>query len=485
MSKNLAIVALLLAVLFELTIFAEVPGLGFLLFWVAAVAGTVVLLRSAERFRADRLWMFLPSLLLAFSIFRFDGTVLRVWGSAVFVVFLAWAIAWNLVVQWTSESLASLFPTATWNPVRVAGHAQESLRVECRWEKETGLQVFRGLLFAVVLLLVFGTLLGQADAVFGSKLEELSNSFHEIAPAPFVRTGIWLGLLAGCLRLWILAKKVEAPATKSRFSPTELFISLGSLNILLATFLLVQVRYLFGDSTLVESLGFSHAEYARRGFFELTLCIGLILPLVLLAYRSAEVNRDQRLRWLGGGLILSAFGLAASALKRMFLYIDVYGLSVERFYAAAGILVAMTILGWAAFCCLKPQPVSWLVSRQKITVIFLLGLLSLVNVEALVVRSHLMLVQQGTRALDSYYLSGLGADTLPIVFEFEQSSTGETQQELTQVRQDIIDSMGSSRGFSFNISRSEARRFAPAKPNQVVIKIDDTHSVGQNVVTTL
>lgn len=457
MTKRIALVALILAPLFETLVFNEVPGIGHLVFWMVSVLATTFLLQSAERESLPRLWMFLPSLLLAFSVFRFDAAAVRYYGATLCVLTLIWAVAWNLVSEWKPGVLALLFPRDTWSPSKVLSNSQESLKIECQMEKDSVHQVLRGVIFATALLLVFGTLLAQADAVFGAKLASLQEVFGHISPAPVLRVALWLGLAAGCLKVWLMTNAVKLPQAKTDFSSTELLIALGSLNLLLATFLAVQLRYLFGDSSLVEALGISHAHYARKGFFELSLCIALILPLVLLAYRASEAQKDARLRYLGGGLIACAAGLAVSALKRMLLYIEVYGLSVERFYAAAGILVAMTILAWAAYACCSPKPISWLMERQKVTVIFCLAFLSLVNVDYLVARSHLELVRNGVRTLDSRYISSLSTDALPALTEF-RSKQSINSEELAEIQERIKGKAGSTAGHSFNISRSRAER---------------------------
>ena len=469
MSKNITFSALLLAFLFEALIFAETPGIGYPVFWLAVFSITLVLLKSAERLKFDRVWMFLPSLFMSFAVFRYDADVVRIWGAGLGLLFLAWAVAWNLVPQRTAETLARFLPKDTWSPGKLGSGASESLKVECRWERETVVQVVRGLLFGAFLLLIFGTLLSQADAVFGSKVRSLGQVFDYLSPAPIVRLGFWLILFAGLLKVWVLHDTQAPPQTRSVFSPTEMYISLGSLNLLLASFLLIQARYLFGDASLVEQLGFSHAQYARRGFFELTICIALILPLVLVAYRAAEVNREGKLRYLGGGLIMSALGLAASAMKRMMLYIDIYGLSVERFYAAAGILVALTTLAWAALVCLRPQSVNWLLTRQKITVIVCLSLLSLVNVDMLVARSHLQLVESSQRELDSYYLGTLSADILPVLDRFEQRLKPAEALELARIRDRILLRRRAGAWSTFNISRAQIARYpAPKLQSEVV-----------------
>lgn len=455
MTKAIATSALLLALLFEFVIFGEHPGLGYLVFWGASLGATVILLKSAERLRPDRLWMFLPSLLMSYSILRYDAFVVRVWGTTLCLAFLAWAVAWNLIAEWRPNVLSRFFPVGTLNPTKLGSNAREGLRVECNLEGEKLVQVLRGAILATILLAIFGTLLASADAVFGAKVQAFYDNLAFLSPYPGLRIALWLFIAAGVLRLWVLAPPAEASLARSFFQPTELYIALGSLNALLATFLLMHGRYLFGDRSLVEALGFSYATYARRGFFELSICIALLLPLVLVAYRAAEVNKESRLRYLGGGLILGAVGLAVSAVKRMFLYIDVYGLSVERFYAAAGIFVALGVLAWAAFCCFQERPIAWLLQRQKLTVISLLALLSLVNVDAIVAESHLRLVERGQMDLDSNYLAiHLSSDAIAVLQTYQRK----LPQEATLLQETIDwieDHRGPTEGMSFNFSRYE------------------------------
>lgn len=467
MSKVLLSLSVLLAVLFETAIFEEVPGLGYLLFWTAALAATIALLNASERLKMGRLWMFIPSLLFSFSVFQFDAQVVRLFGAGLALLTLAWAVAWNLLPHWSQGCLAYLLPGGSWNPLAVAGEAKAGLSVQTSIERETVTQSLRGLFLSASLLSVFGVLLSNADEVFRMKTQGLLEHFRFVTPLPLVRELLWTAIFVGLLRIWL---KHPCPAplrARSLFGATELTMALGSLNFLLLSFLAVQARYLFGDAALAESLGLNHADYARRGFFELSLCIALILPLVLTAYRAAEVHRALRLRVLGGGLILAAFGLAFSALKRMLLYIEVYGLSVERFYASAGILVAMSVLAWAAYACRYPQPISWLVMRQKITVLFLLSLLSLVNVDAVVAGSQLKLCREGVRPLDYRYLSQLSADALPMIEQYSALLPAHEQGRLALAQTEIVSRRGRELpALSFNINRSRAvqalRRLDPA-----------------------
>lgn len=459
MTKFILILAGLLAVLFEVSVFQEVPGIGYIIFWTAGLAGTVALLNRAERFKFERLWMFLPSLLFSFAVFVYDADVVRNFGALAALLTLAWAMAWNLLPKWSHHCLAYLLPRQSWNPVVLAEHARTGMKFESSPRKDAVVQVVRGVLMSVFLLGLFGVLLASADEVFQIALRDgLSHIGH--LPLVLARELIWLTLFVGLFRIWLQHPELGPVKSTTVFQTTELTIALGSLNGLLYTFLGIQGRYLFGNSEWVEALGIEHAHYARRGFFELTLCIILILPLVLTAYRAAETHRASRLRYLGGGLVLAAFGLAASALKRMVLYIDVYGLSVERFYAAAGIFVAMSVLAWAGFACCRPRSLGWLLTRQKVTVIMLLALLSLINVDALVAQSQLSLAAITGRPLDSTYISQLSADALPVITRYETRIPLAEQTDLAHAKLRIAQNRGGTLpSLSYNISRDRASRY--------------------------
>ncbi len=452
MIRTLAQIAVLLALLFEVAVYRATPGIGHLVFWLMALATTAVANRSAERSPLPQAWMFLPSLGFALSVTIYDAGVVKFWSSALGLLSLTWAVGWNLVQEQEQGSLARLFPKHTLHLGYLWGAADDVWRpLSPRHDglPGNGMAVFRGLLLTVPLLLLFGALLTSADAVF-EKL--LNQAFQGISLSLPLRIILWSALFSAWLKLWLSSQSQTAPRNRVLFGAIELRIALAALNALFATFLSVQAGYLFGGDAWVRAQGLNHADYARSGFFELATCIALLLPLVMLAYQTAIGHNDSKLRWLGGGLILQAAGLAASAFSRMLLYIEEFGLSVERFYAASGILVALFVLALAAFACASPREVSWVVSRQTVTVLFLLSTLSLVNVEDLIVRTNIERARQG-KSLDLDYLRGFSCDALPAV----RHSIGViTAKDRTSLLQNLSSGGERRSGFSWNLSRALA-----------------------------
>lgn len=453
MIRTLAQLAVILALVFEVAVYRAAPGIGHLLFWLVALVTTVVANRSAERSPLPQAWMFLPSLGFALSVTLYDAGVVRFWSTALGLLSLTWAVGWNLIQRREAGALARLLPNRTLHLGYLWGAADDVWRpLSPRREGAAGngMAIFRGILLTAPLLLLFGALLTSADAVF-EKL--LNQAFQGISLSLPLRIIFLSALFSAWLKLWLSSGPETAPHHRVLFGAIELKIALTALNALFATFLTVQAGYLFGGDAWVQSQGLNHAEYARSGFFELATCIALLLPLVMLAYQTAIGHQDSKLRWLGGGLILQAAGLAASAFSRMLLYIEAFGLSIERFYAASGILVALFVLALAAFACANPREVSWVVSRQTVTVLFLLSALSLVNVEDLIVRTNIERARQG-KTLDLEYLRDFSCDAAPAI---RQSESVITPQDKSSLLQQLTSGAGEQRGgLSWNLSRARA-----------------------------
>ncbi|MCL2402890.1 MAG: DUF4173 domain-containing protein [Coriobacteriia bacterium] len=121
----------------------------------------------------------------------------------------------------------------------------------------------------------------------------------------------------------------------SIFSATLLLM----VNLLYFVYALVQFRFLFAGTsgTLPEGLGLIYADYARSGFFELVTLA--LFNFALIAISAYFTHREGR-----AGLVLRSLTIAlvalstiqlASALTRMLLYVQAFGLSQLRLFVFA------------------------------------------------------------------------------------------------------------------------------------------------------
>ena len=219
-----------------------------------------------------------------------------------------------------------------------------------------------GLLWWAVNLLVSADS-GFADLVSGFldslrfewKIELSSFLFRFLLSLP---VGAYLfGLLAGALRedkaaLRRRAAGVGETLEMLRGVPERVWLVLLALFCLLyLAFFAVQARYLFGAFTGAPPEGFSVAEYARQGFFELCKVMAVNFALLWLVTRSSktDVRQQKAARALCLALLAESFLLAVVAFSKLALYIHIYGFTPKRLQSTWLVCVLAFGCGCAAW----------------------------------------------------------------------------------------------------------------------------------------
>ncbi len=147
----------------------------------------------------------------------------------------------------------------------------------------------RGLALAVPILIILSALLAAADPIFETRINDILTNlfsrftFDNLGETLFrifyivVLAYILLGAIYFAL---VQSEKLttedwEDSAPKSFLGSVEATIVLVAVNLLFLAFVILQFNYLFGGGQNISATGFTYAEYARRGFFEL-LAVALI-----------------------------------------------------------------------------------------------------------------------------------------------------------------------------------------------------------------
>ncbi|MHB1223713.1 MAG: DUF4153 domain-containing protein [Gemmatimonadaceae bacterium] len=283
-------------------------------------------------------------------------------------------------------------------------------------------RIGRALVITAPILLVFTLLLTRADPVFGSFFT-FPDVDVEVVLSHVVVAGFFTWVVAGWLRRSLLAHPGVAgtPATPLPLTlgVTDVTFALGALNVLFAAFVVVQIGWLFGGEALVLSTtGLSYADYARRGFFELTCVAGLLLP-VLLGVRALIPGADDRtLRYYRGlalSLVVLLGAMMFSAGARMRLYMQYYGISTDRLYATAFMIWLAVVFAWLAFTVLRSRPRTFAAGLVVSGFVVLLTL-NVMNPDALVARANLArgdAERAGAAGADPRYVASLGGDAVP------------------------------------------------------------------------
>ncbi|HEV2802412.1 MAG TPA: DUF4173 domain-containing protein [Pyrinomonadaceae bacterium] len=242
----------------------------------------------------------------------------------------------------------------------------------------------------------------------------------------------------------------------------EVGVVLGLLNLLFASFVVVQFRYFFGGAERVMSITeLTYSEYARRGFFELTWVAGLVLPLLLGAH--ALLRRDSAVsarifRLLAGAQIGLLFVIMASAIARMRLYQSEYGLTELRVYTTAFMLWLGLVFVWFGWTVLVRNSRQRFACGALVAAFVTVGILHLVNPDAYIVRANAAHARAG-RSFDAVYAASLSADAVPaLISTLPALSRNERCAAAREISQRWTQTMFDEDWRGWNLARWRARR---------------------------
>jgi hypothetical protein len=222
----------------------------------------------------------------------------------------------------------------------------------------------------------------------------------------------------------------------------------------------VQLAVLFGGHDhVLETSGLTYAEYARRGFWELLWAGALTLTVIGIAAAVAATPRRAHrvlLRALLGALCLLTLVILASALHRLRLYEDAFGLTRARLGAEGVILW----LG-GAFVLVGLAPLV----RRRLPAIAVAGTaaaliaFSAADPDRLIAQRNVEHWHE-TGRIDLVYLSGLSADAVPVLDGLPEPLR---TLALPEVPDDPWSSANRSRARARAILKSGRRSAAPAR----------------------
>ncbi len=250
---------------------------------------------------------------------------------------------------------------------------------------ERGRAVRIGVLVGLFLALIVVPLLISADAAMRVVLEGV---FENIRLGPAV-TRVVLTLAVAALFYSFLfhlvyeQKPYPARPYEKRFNSAGVAAAIGILLGIYAIFAAFQFTYLTGLAGLPE--GLTYSEYAVRGFSE--LCMVAAINLVAFALCATFTENTRLLRGLMLGLLAATAMLLASAMARLLMYIDAYGLTINRILPFWFMLYLFALIG---LCAAKLFQVKMKLLRLAAGVFAAFYLaLSLVNLDAIIAGSVL------------------------------------------------------------------------------------------------
>ncbi|MGX4656444.1 DUF4153 domain-containing protein [Micromonospora sp. SCSIO 07396] len=392
-------------------------GIGWFLGWLVLTVGVVAAVRrNADALtRADMMirggWAVAALALLAVLTFR------NAWWLVTFCVLGALGCA-TLAIVGGRQVRSILFSLVAAPFAALRGLPWVRRHVTATGGGQLVRRVVGSVAATAVVLLVFGLLLSSADAAFDQVLG---------AVVPEVNVGTvfrWLFLAAvGGLIAVAATYTLAAPPDLStvdregrrRLGMLEWAPAIAALTLLFVGFVAVQFTVLFGGQRhVLRTAGLSYAEYARSGFWQLTVVT--LLTVAVLGGVSRWARRETRaervlLRALLGLISVLSVVIVVSALSRMYTYQKVYSFTGERIF-----VMAFELLLGAVFLMILAAGVRW---RGRwipgvtvgLAVVMLLSL-AVLNPEDYAARRNIARYEQSGK-IDAWYLRALSADATP------------------------------------------------------------------------
>ncbi|HJU90782.1 MAG TPA: DUF4173 domain-containing protein [Gemmatimonadaceae bacterium] len=285
---------------------------------------------------------------------------------------------------------------------------------------ERSLPALRGVVIALPVVGLFALLLSGADPVLAGWREAIGTFLDSLEWLPRLVFFSVLGTIALGGFGYVLrgATPIRAAVPKVfdlRLGVTERLIMLGSVAGLFALFLGLQLSYFFGNAPSVAGSGITFAEYARRGFAELTVVVTLCTVLILVTDRfAARGPKEERVRITQLVLVGELQLFLVSAFRRVLLYEDAYGFTTARLYAQAYMVVVSICLAMLAWEIWKSIDARRLARRGAVVAGTMFAGLLYWNHHAWIASRNIDRYAQ-TGKIDVMYLGRLSPNAVPTV----------------------------------------------------------------------
>ncbi|WP_296693539.1 DUF4153 domain-containing protein [Ruminococcus sp.] len=184
------------------------------------------------------------------------------------------------------------------------------------------------------------------------------------------------------------------------------YTAVTPICILYVLFFMSQASYFLSAFTNSLPEGFTYADYARRGFFE--LCAVAVINLIVTCFISLfskKAGKEKPLALKVYSVMISVFTLIliATAMSKMVMYISRYGLTALRFYTSWFMVLLAIVF---VLIIVKQFRFDMKLSRDISAVfVFMFGLLCFCRPEAVIAKYNIEMYKSGS-------LEELDTDTL-------------------------------------------------------------------------
>ena len=311
--------------------------------------------------------------------------------------------------------------------------------------RKTG-SVFIGFAFALPVLCVIIPLLSSSDAAFEGLINKITfERIWEIIGAIVMGAAfflLWFGQIFSSADI----KREKAPVRSERggIEPTILASFLGVISLAYVLYLFSQLAYFFDAFSGLLPEGFTNAEYARRGFFEMTAICSLNLLfvfLVMVITRRKSPKAPLSLRLLSAFLCVFSMVLIATSLSKMILYIHTYGMTRLRIFTSV-FMMFLAVVFLAVMIRLFVKKMPYMKAALVCASILVAGM-CFFDVDGFIAKYNVEAYLDGRlTAVDMVAIRNLSSDAaVPYVFELLDDENEDVVYKAKEVLSDYAEEM--------------------------------------------
>ena len=325
-----------------------------------------------------------------------------------------------------------------------------------------------GLCLCIPVLGIVIPLLISADAAFDGLMSLLPDfKLQELLVTVCLGVPLGIFLYSRCVALGQTQRPAPTEKLGKGIHGITVNTVLVAICVVYVAYLLSQLAYLFGGFAGILPEGYTVAQYARRGFFEMALLCGINLTVMVLSLglvrRQSSAPLMTKLLCLFLGLV--TLFLVATASAKMFLYIGTYGLTRLRVLTQIIMLfMAVTTVILSVWLFVPKLPYM----KAVILAAMLIGAATLwADVNTQVARYNVDAYLSGQlETVDFSHLLGLGDSAIPQLARLRDQAPDEQIQKRAGKLLNDMEASPAEDFRDWNYVNQNANRYLPGKDEE-------------------
>lgn len=281
-------------------------------------------------------------------------------------------------------------------------------------KKSKIIYVGAGILISIPLVAIILTLLCNADAVFKEAVDRIFEFIDLENIVGVLITILFVFTLSYAIVRYLDEKSINIEDKEHHVFEPILAITVTSIiTVIYLFFCGIQVIYLTFGNYLTLPEGYTYAQYAHEGFYELlTVCI---LNLVIVLVTSYFFGESKILKAILTVICICTYVMIASSTYRMILYVSEYDLTRLRVYVLYGLIVLAILLAGVIIYIYRESFPLFRYGIAILTAAVIILVFS--HPTALIARYNIYQMTDKHRVIDIKHLCDLGTDAIPVIFE--------------------------------------------------------------------